>query len=179
MLKRKAINLLAILTALAMCLCVMIPTEASAAPVDYSSIPSSELPASLGGNLHGRKTESIDIEGKGTLQATADYENGTFQIIDFDGTVQEIPLQQAVEQMARQLEGMSEEQLQEMANLADTPQLSRSSNSTLCKVATDAAKLIQSGAISAALKLIGKHPILGAVIKLGNSAFFAWIKSHC
>ena len=53
MLKRKAINLLAILTALAMCLCVMIPTEASAAPVDYSSIPSSELPASLGGNLHG------------------------------------------------------------------------------------------------------------------------------
>lgn len=179
MLKRKAINLLAILTALAMCLCVMIPTEASAAPVDYSSIPSSELPASLGGNLHGRKTESIDIEGKGTLQATVDYDNGTFQIIDFDGTVQEIPLQQAVEQMARQLEGMSEEQLQEMSNLADTPQLSRSSNSTLCKVATDAAKLIQSGAISAALKLIGKYPILGAVIKLGNSAFFAWIKSHC
>lgn len=91
MLKRKAINLLAILTALAMCLCVMIPTEASAAPVDYSSIPSSELPASLGGDLHGRKTESIDIEGKGTLQATVDYDNGTFQIIDFDGTVQEIP----------------------------------------------------------------------------------------
>lgn len=35
------------------------------------------------------------------------------------GTVQEIPLQQAVKQMARQLEGMSEEQLQEMANLAE------------------------------------------------------------
>lgn len=54
-----------------------------------------------------------------TLQATVDYDNGTFQIIDFDGTVQEIPLQQAVKQMARQLEGMSEEQLQEMANLAE------------------------------------------------------------
>lgn len=83
MLKRKAINLLAILTALAICLCVMIPTKASAAPVDYSSTPSSELPASLGRDLHGRKTESIDIEGKGTLQATVDYDNGTFQIIDF------------------------------------------------------------------------------------------------
>ncbi|WP_444580984.1 hypothetical protein ACT4MG_02630 [Bifidobacterium longum subsp. infantis] len=91
MLKRKAINLLAILTALAMCLCVMIPTKASAAPVDYSSTPSSELPASLGRDLHGRKTESIDIEGKGTLQATVGYDNGTFQIIDFDGTLQEIP----------------------------------------------------------------------------------------
>lgn len=69
----------------------MIPTKASAAPVDYSSTPSSELPASLGRDLHGRKTESIDIEGKGTLQATVDYDNGTFQIIDFDGTLQEIP----------------------------------------------------------------------------------------
>ena len=113
------------------------------------------------------------------LQATVDYDKGTYQIIDYDGTILEIPLQQAIEQIAKQLEGMSKEQLQEMANLADTSQLQKSSNSTLCKIATEAAKLIQSGAIKAALKLIGKHPILGAVIKLGNSAFFSWIKSHC
>lgn len=153
MLKRKAINLLAILTALAMCLCVMIPTKASAAPVDYSSTPSSELPASLGRDLHGRKTESIDIEGKGTLQATVDYDNGTFQIIDFDGTVQEIPFSKQSSKWRGSWRGWRGATTRN-GQSCRTPQFSRSSNSTLCKVAADAAKLIQSGAISAALKLI-------------------------
>ncbi|BDR53291.1 hypothetical protein KIM372_11980 [Bombiscardovia nodaiensis] len=97
-----SLAIVAIMSILALLACVIAPVRASAAPNDsYSN--STNTPAYFGGRLHGKKTSTEIIEGKGTVTVTIDYDEGNVDIISFDGSRKHTSLYTLTSQISTQL----------------------------------------------------------------------------
>lgn len=85
-------------------------TSANAAEIAISGMPKESIPAAFGGELHGENTSTVEVDGKGTLTATINYDTGVVTVKDFNGAVRTESLAAVVANAANELEKIPAEQ---------------------------------------------------------------------
>lgn len=176
---KRSLKVTSILSILVVLICLaMTPLTASAATAETPYGGSETIPAFFGGELHGTKTSSVEVEGQGTLSATVNYDSGEVSYTDFNGIQKTMSLAQLTNMAAKSIEKMPEAQQQQLLQQAQEP-VTYGYRSNVCSLLVTYIGLIHDGAWAAALALVGANPALAAVVALGGSTFWWWISQHC
>ncbi|WP_151550195.1 MULTISPECIES: hypothetical protein [Corynebacterium] len=135
----------------------------------------SEIPAFLGGELHGLTTQTLSVDGYGDIVATIDNDSGEITGTYPDGSTKTITARAAAQALQARLSDATPEQT---ANL----QASMQERVTKEQVCPYLVGLVGSGhayAWGQVLAMAAVNPAIALLAALGEGAFWVWVSTHC
>ena len=98
------VSIITVIALYMMCL----PAHATENLID--SVPAKQIPAALGGKLHGVKIEKETVKGYGTILVTLNYDTGKMIVRRFDGSIYRTNIVDVVNKAAETLKNATPEQ---------------------------------------------------------------------
>lgn len=167
-----------IISVLAVCISALFPISAYASPINTPYTSVENIPAVCNGTLHGTHTISLYHEVGIDAIVTINYDNGMVYVVQSGEVIRTESLTEIAKQLSSAIEDMSDEQRQELLDAVEQKIQARGSYTATCSVLVSAISKIHGTAWEAALTLIG-HPIIGAIVALGQDYFWDWVKTYC
>ena len=168
----------AVISVFTVCVSTLFPISAQATPINTPYASSEKIPAVFNGTLHGTHTASLYSEVGIDATVTINYDNGMVYVTQSGDITRTESLAEIAKQLSSAIEGMSDEQRQELIDAAEQKVQSRGAYTAACSVLVSAISKIHGSAWEVALTLIG-HPIIGAIVALGQDYFWDWVKTYC
>ncbi|MFD0704585.1 hypothetical protein ACFQY8_02320 [Alloscardovia venturai] len=163
------VSIITVIALSMMCL----PAHATEDLID--SVPAEQIPAALGGKLHGVKIEKETVKGYGTILVTLNYDTGKMLVRRFDGSIYRTNIVDVVNKAAETLKNATPEQQRYVEALSEE----RISAHDVCPYLVGVIGAAHGLAWGKVLALAAVHPAIAVLEALGESVFWTWVGSHC
>lgn len=135
----------------------------------------SEVPAFLGGDLHGLTTQTLSVDGYGDIVATIDNDSGEITGTYPDGSTKTITAKDGAQALQAQLNDATPEQV---SNLQASMQ-ERVTKEQVCPYVVGLVGAGHSFAWGQVLAMAAVNPGIALLAALGEGAFWVWVSTHC
>ncbi|AKE39580.1 hypothetical protein [Corynebacterium camporealensis] len=135
----------------------------------------SEIPAFLGGELHGLTTQTLSIDSHGDITATINNDTGEVTSTYPDGSIKTV----TVEESAQALQNLLNEATPEQVASLQASMEARISKEQVCPYVVGLVGAGHAAAWGKVLALAAVNPAIAVLALAGESIFWTWVSTHC